>query len=62
MNWALPGGDRIRAGATVDEDPGVVARLRRVLGVPEDAGGADAGADADGADAGADANGADPDA
>ena len=57
VNWALPGGDRITAGATVDEDPGVVARLRRVLGVPEDVGadadGADAGADADGADAGA---------
>jgi hypothetical protein len=46
VNWALPSGERITAGATVGADPVVLARLRRVLGVPEDDGGADANADA----------------
>jgi hypothetical protein len=36
VNWALPSGERITAGATVEADPAVLARLRRVLGVPAD--------------------------
>ncbi|MEA2307091.1 MAG: hypothetical protein QOH43_4371 [Solirubrobacteraceae bacterium] len=49
VNWALPAGDRITAGATATADPEVVRRLRATLGVSAEVAevGGDDGGDGD---------------